>query len=179
MIEEVFIVDVLKSVTDAMRVAIPGIDPVTYFQINFEPGMNSQIIESLKNYDGTSLDSLKYPLIAAVMPISEDSGSGFLEVTFPRIVIAYLTKTATNTEPVLDKYLSTGVFKTILRPCLREFINQLAWSKYTNIGDPDMYEYTSRDLPSQQKIGEGVNDFVDIVEILNLKATIFSQIKSC
>lgn len=179
MIEEVFIVDVLKSVTGAMKVAVPGSAPVTYFVINFEPGFNTQIINSLRNMDTNSLGNLKYPLLAAVMPIPERNGSGFLEVTFPRIVIAYLTKTSTNSEPVLDKYDSDGVFKKILQPCLREFITRLALSTYTNIGDPGAYEYTSRHLPSQQPLGEGLTDFVDIIEILNLKATIFPQLLTC
>lgn len=179
MIEEVFIVDVISSVVSAMQVAVPGSSPVSYFSINFSPGMNTQILDSLKNMDGSSLGNLKYPLVGVVMPIPEKSGSGFQEVTFSRIVIAYLTKTGTNSEYVKDKYSSDGVFKTILRPCLREFITKLAWSKYTSMGDPGAYEYTSREFPCQQPIGSGLEDFVDTIEILNLKATIFSQIKTC
>lgn len=177
--EVVVVVDVIKSVTDAMQVAIPDTDPVEYFIINYEPGRHSQIIDALKNKDGTSLDQLKYPLIAVVMPIPEKNGSGFLEVTFPRTVIAYLTKTNTNTELVLKKYESSGVFKTILIPCLNEFIRRLAWSTFTNMGDPGAYEYTVRHSPSQQPIGEGLSDFVDIIEILNLKATIFPKLLTC
>lgn len=176
---EVFIIDVLKSVIQGMQVAIPGSNPVSNFIVNFEPGRSTQIIESLKNLDMASLSSLKYPMIAAVLPISERNGSGFLEVTFPRIVIAHLTKTGTGTETVLDKYDSEGVFKTILRPILREFIRRLAWSTFTNMGDPDAYEFEYREQPCQQTIGTGLSDYVDIIEVLNLKATIFSQIKSC
>lgn len=178
-VEEVFITDVLKSVIGAMKVPVSNSSPIVNYTINFQPGRSTQIIDSLKNMGGTSLDGLKYPLIAVVMPIPEKNTSFFLEVTFPRIVIAYLTQTSTNSEPVLDKYSSDGVFKTILRPCMREFITQLAWSTFTNMGDPDMYEYTFQEYPSQQEIGKGLSDFVDIIEILNLKATIYSQIKSC
>jgi hypothetical protein len=182
MVQDVFIVDVLCSVVNAMQVPVfPTTKPTTYYKINFEPGSNTQIIDALNLKNGTALDKLKYPLIAAVMPISEStvSATNNLEVTFPRIVIAYLTKSATNSELVKDKYSSDGIFKTILQPCLREFIKQLAFSTYTDIGDPDMYEFTSRHLPSQQSIGQGLSDFVDIIEILNLKATIFPQIKTC
>ena len=163
----------------AMKVVIPDSDPVSYFDIHYEPGRSQQIIDSLKNMDGTSLDILKYPLIAVLMPISEKNSSSYPEVLFDRIVIAYLTKTSTNSEPVMTKYSSDGVFKTILRPCLREFIKNLAFSVYTNSGDPDSYEYTAREMPSQQPIGQGLSDYVDIIEILKLKATIFSQIKTC
>lgn len=182
MIEEVFIIgDVLPAVVGAMKVPKPGIVPIQYFTINYEPGRNSQIIDDLKSKDGTSYDSLKYPLVAVVMPVSEYtiSPAGIIEVTIPRIIIAYLTKTATNSEKVLDKYSPDGVFKTILRPCMREFIKQLAWSTYTDMGDPDMYEYTFKDQPCQQPIGQGLSDFVDVIEILNLKIPFFSQIKTC
>lgn len=176
MIEEVFIVDVLKSVVSAMQVANPtgGL-----FTINYEPGRNDQILDHLKSLDKASLSQYKYPLIAAVMPIQEQYGSGFTEVTVPKIVIAYLTKDEKGVEFVLDKYVSNGIFKTILRPCKNELINRIAWSTYTNMGDPDAYEYTYREIQSQSVIGEGLNDFVDIIEILNLKITIFSQIKTC
>lgn len=179
MIEEIFVVDILQSVTQAMRVRVPDVTPITYFNIVYQPGRNTQIIEALKLLDCGEINNLKYPLIAVVMPISEKNGSGFTEVTFPRIVIANLTKTNTGSEFVIDKYSSDGVFKTILRPCLREFINRFAWSIYTNMGDPDAYDYTVKESPCQQPIGEGLTDFVDIIEILNLKATIFSQIKTC
>lgn len=179
MTEEVFIPEVIQSVVDAMKVAIYNSSEKQFLSINYEPGRNQQIIDSLNNKNGTQLDALKYPLIAMVMPIPERLGSGFLEVTFPRIVIAHLTKTGTNSENVLSKYDSQGVLKTILRPCLREFLNQLAWSKYTNMGDPDAYEGTVRENLSQQPIGEGLSDYVDIIEILNLKAIIFPQIKTC
>lgn len=179
--EEVFIVDVLSLVTAAMQVeVVPNTIPATYRTINFNPGNNRQILDNLASLDAYSLSNLKYPLCAVVMPFQEKSGSGFLEVIFPRIVFANLTKTNTGTEKVLDKYDSLGVFKTILRPCLRQFIQKLAWSSFTSQGDPDAYEYTSREIPGQQTIGENLlNDYVDILEILNLKVIFYSQIKSC
>lgn len=178
--EEVYIPEVLEKAVLAMKVPIyPATIPVTFFSINYIPGTQTQIIDALENMDGTTLDGLKYPLIAVEMPISEKNGSGFLEVTFPRIIIAYLTKTSTGDEPVMDKYSSDGVFKNILRPCKNELIRRIAWSTYTNMGDPDMYEFISRDLPCRQTLGKGLNDFVDIIEILNLKAIIFPQIKTC
>lgn len=176
--EEVFILDVLGEAVSKMVVQ-DHTDISKTLKINYSPGSNSKIIESLRVMDGTSLSGFKYPLIAAVMPISEKMGSGYIDVTFPKIVIAHITKTNTLSEPVLDKYTSNGVFKTILRPCKNELIKQIAWSTFTNTGDPDAYEYTSRDLPCQQPIGDGLTDFVDIIEILNLKAIIFPQIKTC
>ena len=179
MITEVFIPEVLKSVVDDMVVPIIGSAPAADWTINFDAGRNKQILTALASKDGSSLAKLKYQLIAAVMPIPQKMGSGFAEVIFPRIVIAHLTKTGTNTEYVMDKYNSGSVIKDILRPCYIEFMTRFAWSTYTNMGDPAAYEHTYYENPSQQPIGEGLNDFVDIVEILNLKAIIFPQIKTC
>lgn len=179
MITEVFIPDIIQSVVGAMQVPVVGEDPIVYHTVRYEPGRDKQILEALGNLDSASLSNLKYPLIAVLMPISESVGSGFSEVNFPRIVIAHLTKSGDGNERVMDKYDSQGIFKTILRPCLREFFKRLAWSVYTNMGDPDAYECTIREQPSEQPIGEGLLDYVDIIEILNLKSTIFSQIKTC
>lgn len=177
---EVYVIDVLQSVISAMQVADPA-NIGQFLSINFQPGRNTQILDSLRRMDLDSLGGEKYPLIAVQMPISEStiSPTNNVEITFPRIVIAYLTKTSTGSEYVIERYDSDGVFKTILRPCLREFIIRLAQSLFTNMGDPDMYDFVSRDSPSQQPIGEGLNDFVDTIEILNLKVTIFSTIKTC
>lgn len=175
----VVIIDVLKDAIAAMQVAKPEITPVVYFTINFEPGLSVQILDSLKDKDGTSYSSLKYPLIAVLMPFSEKNNSGFLDVTFPRIIIANLTKTQTRTEKVIDKYSSDGVFKTILIPCLTEFKKRLAWSTSVNLGDPDMIDCTVRHYPAVQKIGDGLTDFVDMIEILNLNLQFYSSIKTC
>ncbi len=179
MVTEVFIPEVLKAIVTAMVVPVVGSAPAANWTVQFDAGRNKQILHALAMKDGTSLGELKYPLVAAVMPIPQKMGSGFAEVTFPRIVIAHLTKTGTNLEYVMDKYNSGSVIKDILRPCYIEFMNRLAWSTYTNMGDPAAYEHTYFENPSQQPIGEGLTDFVDIVEILNLKAIIFPQIKTC
>lgn len=178
--QEVYILDALQLVVDKIRVPkFPATDPVTYFTINFQPGLQSQVLEALISFEDSSYDKLKYPLIAALMPISENNGSGFLEVSFPRIVIAYLTKTGEDSELVKDKYNSQGVYKNILRPTLKEFIKYLAWSTFTSMGDPDAYEYTANFLPCKQPIGKGLNDFVDVIEVTNLKVTFFPTIKFC
>lgn len=178
--QDVFIADVLSSVVSSMQVPIlPLQNPITYYTVNLEIGRNNDIIDSLLSYDNNQRSDLKYPLIAVLMPIPEKNSSGFLEVNFQRIVFANLTKTNTGSEKIFDKYSSDGVFKTILRPCFKEFIKQLAFSVYTGIGDPDMYDYTYKEIPSKASISEQIpNDFVDIVEILDLKV-ILNNLKQC
>lgn len=179
--EDVIIFEVLQTdVVDKMQVPVyPANDPITYFAINFQTGLQSQILESLISLEDSTYEKFKYPLIAALMPISEVMGSGFLEVTFPRIVIAFLTKTGDDAELVKDKYNAQSVYKNILRPILKEFIKRLAWSTFTSMGDPDAYEYSASFLPCKQPIGKGLNDFVEVIEVTNLKAIFFPTIKSC
>lgn len=179
MTQEVFVIDVIQSVVDSMRVQIYGKPVPTFHKINFNPGRSEQIIKALENMDGTVLQGEKYPLVAVEMPFDQDYGSGFDQVTFKRIVIADITKTGEREEPVIQKYELGGKFKTVLMPCVREFIKRLAWSTSTGMGDPDAYLFTLRELPGQVLTGKGTNDFVDIIEIINLNAIIFSQIKTC
>lgn len=176
---EVYVMDVLSSVFAAMQVQIYGKPVGTFYKINFNPGRSDQIIASLLSYDGTSLGGEKYPLAAVAMPYNEDHGNGFLELTFPKIVFATLVQTGTVDEPVFDKYGLTGNFPTVLRPCVTEFIKRLAWSTFTNMGDPDMYPFTLREVPGQPIKKDNAIDIVDYLEVLNLKATIFPQIKTC
>lgn len=178
--QPVYIVDVLRLVGSVMKVPkFPVAIPTENFVINVDFGSPYQILEQLISKENSSFDKFKYPLLAFVMPIPEKNESGFIEVSFPRIVFAYLTKTGTNTELVLDKYSSDGVIKNILYPMVKEFIRNLAFSTFTLMGDPDMYAYTATVYASQQPIGKGLNDFVDIIELTNLKATFFSTIKFC
>lgn len=171
------IVDIIKDVVSSMKVPVFGSSPVVYHSINFEPGNAEQILSSLRRKDGTTYSSFKYPLIATVMPISERNDGGLYDVTFQRIIFAYYTKNS-NDDSVIKKYDSDNIYKTILYPMFYEFIKRLANSTRTLIGDPDMYEYIKRDIPSQQ-ISDIVTDFVDIIEVQNLKAKIFSKIKTC
>lgn len=176
---DIYAIDVLQSVFSAMKVQIYGKAVGQFHFINFNPGRSDQIIKALLDKDGTTLAGEKYPLAAVVMPFDEVNGDGFSEVTFPKIVFAYLTENGGVDEPVLDKYSLTGTFKTVLLPCVTEFIKRLAWSTFTNMGDPSMYPFTLREVPGQPVRKENMAEVVDVVEVLNLKATIFSQIKTC
>ena len=174
-----YLVDIVADVVSAMKVQNPLLSLGTFLPINFEPGRSIQILQALAEKDSsTTLKDLKYPLVAMVMPVPETLGSGFIKVKIPRIVFAYLTKTGTDSENVLDKYDSDGVFKKYLYPCYYEFLRRLAWSIHTNMGDPEAYVHTKIDNPSQQPIGEGLNDYVDILEIQNLEI-IFNYTKIC
>lgn len=174
-----YIIDILGDIISKIKVTKPLISPVEYFSINFQPGNSSQIINSLMQLDGTSLNGLKYPLIALKMPFSVSKNFNIQEVTFSKIIIANITKTGTNNENVLDKYSSDSVFKNIIHHIKDELIVQIAQSKYTAIGDPDMYDFTWKEFPFSGEIAEGVSDYVDFIEISNLKVQFYSSLKQC
>jgi len=170
--EDVILVNIIKDVVDSM--SVEGIDKVYY-----QPGRNSDIIKSLNDLDNSiTMKGLKYPLIAMVLPIREKRGSGFYaSIVIPRIVIATLSS-AENTERILEKYEEFGSFKKILYPCYYEFLKRLAWSRFTIVNDPDYIVHTKMDSPGQQPIGQGLSDYVDIIEILNLEINL-NQPKNC
>lgn len=175
MIQDQILVDIMQTVVDAMRV--PNITGGGYMTMNYEPGRSIQIIKSLNENDNSiTYKGLKYPLIAMILPVREKMGTGLGSVVrIDRLVIATLT---TGTDAIKRRYESDGTFKTVLYPCYREFLKQLAYSKYTLMGDPEAIPHTKMDNPGTQPVGQGSNDFIDSIELLNLEFTL-NKIKTC
>lgn len=175
--QPVYLVDVIKSITDAMTVPITGSDPAANYTINFEPGRSYQIIKSLNDLDySITMKGEKYPLVAMIMPVTERRGTGFYATAvISRIVIATITN---STDDIFTRYQSGGTFKEILYPCYYEFLRRLAWSPYIIGSDPDMFVHTKIDNPGEQPVGNPSTDFIDSIELFNLEL-IFNQIKTC
>ena len=172
------LVEVIKDVVSNMRVPIVGTSPMEYHNINYQPGLTNQIVEALlANDNSISLKELKYPLIAVVLPVKEKRGGpNYSEAKLPRVVFANLTETNTESEKVLDKYSSTGVFKTILIPMYREFFIQLAKHPLTNIGEWESIKHYYSEWPFQLPVSQGVTDYVDSIEVLDLEINLNKQI---
>jgi len=169
MIEGQVLYDVFKNAVAKMKV--PG-----YASVNFEGGRSYNIVKSLIEKDNVQvLQSLKYPLVAVLMPVSESIGTGFQVVRVNRIVIAHLTNPDIGVD---QRYSSTEIFKTVLYPCYVELLRQLAFSTATSIGDPWAIPHSKFDNPSRQPVGQGLQDYVDTIEIGNLEL-ILHQIKTC
>lgn len=152
------------------KMAVPG------YTVNFEAGRSYEIIKSLIEKDNAPLlQSLKYPLVALLMPTMESNGTGYQIVRVNRIVIAHLTNQDIG---VGQRYEADEVFKSVLYPCYFELLNRLAWSTSTNQGDPWAILHTKFDNPSRQPIGQGLQDYVDTIEITNMEL-ILPQIKTC
>lgn len=148
--------------------------------VNYQPGLTHQIISRLYAMDNSlSFYNDKYPMIAVVLPITEERGNGFQSVVkIPRIVIANITKTNTNSEYVLDKYSTDGIFETILYPCYREFLKKVARNKYTSISEPSMIKHKYFEMPYQLPITQGISDFIDCIELRDLELTL-NNVKIC
>lgn len=167
--QDVILVEILQDISS--KIVIPGIS-----SIYFDLGLPSKIIQNLIEKDGSVNYKDKYPLIAVQLPARERRGSAFYAaVRIPRIVIATLSEPYQDT---LKRYQSGGTFKSVLYPIYYEFLNQLALSPNIIGSDPDMFKHDKVDNPGEQPLAEGINDFVDMIEILNLEL-ILNQIKTC
>lgn len=161
------VVNILQDVCNSIVLVVDN----ETLSVNYQPGRNSQIIQSLTNYDHSDLyKSLKYPLLAAVLPFKEKrGGSVFSEVTIDRIVLATLTETNTASEDVLQKYSDTGRFSKILIPFYNEFLKRLALHPNVINSDPGNFPHEYFENPAEIPISRETNDFVDSIEIRNLK----------
>ena len=171
---DVVIVDIIAEVVsnmkvyDANKVLIP---------LYYECGRAIQILKPLIDKDNSiTLKDTKYPLIAMFMPIKETRNErGYYSVAkIDRIVLATIT---TSTDDVRTRYLDGGTFKSILYPIYTEFLLRLAQHPNVIRNDSDAFTHVKMDNPGTQPIGEGMTDYVDSIEILNLEFTL-TQIKT-
>lgn len=177
-IEDVLVPTILETVIGAMKVQKPGASAGTFLTMNYAPGNNNQILKALSELDGSiTLDGLKYPLVAVKMPIFEKRGRMFYaEITIPRIVFATLVKV--DEGDVLPRFKAGGTFKEILYPMYKEFLKRLAMSPNVNCSDPDAFEHIKSDWAGDQPTGKGTNDYIDFIEISDLKLNLI-QIQKC
>lgn len=170
----VILVDIMKEVSESML--LPN-----GLTINYQPGRSSQILKGLADLDNSiTLKGEKYPLLAMILPVPEKRGISaiyYAKVVIPRIVFAQIVSWD-GTEGVFDRYASTAPLKTILYPCYYEFLRRVAWHNNISGSDPNMFEHTKIDNPGTQPVGQGTNDYIDSIEILNLELTLL-QSKTC
>lgn len=149
--------------------------------INFQAGSSDQIVKGLISYDN-SIDNKgdKYPLIAMVLPVTETRGKQavyYADVFIQRIIFAQIVS-FDGTEFVDERYSLTGSFKRVLYPCYYEFLTRLAYDLQIVGSDPEMFEHEKIDYPGVKAISENSTDYIDSMEIRNLKFKL-SQIKTC
>lgn len=165
----VYVVDIIGEVITSIAA------DVSPLLINYRYGRQIQILESLQRLnDSITLQDTKYPLVALFQDFPERRGDGFYAtVTIPKIVIACLTN---STDPPEARYNVT--FKPILYPIYYAFLNGLAKHKNIVCNNPELLVHTKWDRPGVQPEGQGLNDYIDAIEIQNLILNI-TQTKTC
>lgn len=172
--QDVVLVKIIQEVITSMT------SPVSN-PINYEPGRSIQILDSLQDNDNSiSYKGFKYPLIAMLLPVREvRSLAGYYATArIDRIVFATHTDSFDGVEYVLDKYGVNGTFTKVLYPMYYEFLRCLALHPEIIGMEPNSFPHTKIDNPCPQPIGNGLSDYVDIIEILGLEL-ILNQIKTC
>lgn len=158
-----YVVNILKDVVDSMTITA-----------NYQPGRVQQILDALIALGYSPISKTdKYPLIAVSTPIFESRGDGFYsEVHIPRIAIATITREEYS---VIKRFEPGGTYDAILYPLYFEFLKRLARNKFVVGKDPDMLSHKKADNPGNQPLAKDLNDYVDIIEIIDLKFLIVQQ----
>jgi hypothetical protein len=157
----VIVVRELEKVVKATSLALYGDETA----INFISGDGNMIIAMLKDID----KDVRYPCILVVQPFAEYLGTGMLKTTLDRVIIVTITN---SNNPILVRYNET--FEPVLYPIYEEFIKQLIRS--VNELSPD---YTKHDVPgSQPSIGD-FKDYLDVIELNDLKISFNTGSRSC
>lgn len=156
---------------------LPGIG-IQNLVINFDAGRDMDILNqlSLKDESFSNLFNLKYPLIAVRLPILHKVGTGYETIRIPRIVIAMLA--TREHSAVMPRFSEQEVFRNVLQPIYKQFLKYIAASKWTALLDPNYIPHSYFYSPGVQPIGSGLNDYVDIIEILNMELLI-NNIQNC
>ncbi len=177
MLKPVYIVDeignVVTKVSTALLASLQLVDPnITGVQYYF--GHYKEILETLQQKDGTSLEFSKYPAVCLFMDFPETTGKapGIAAEVKLQMIIAYAT------DPNLkaaERY--TKSFKPVLYPIYNSFIDELMRSGRIMAPSKELISHTKIDrLYWGRKglfgnTGNVFNDYLDAIEIkdLNLK----------
>ena len=171
------IIGEVVAATSAARVAAGG------SAVHYEHGPWAEIeatLQSMTNSaglfmpDGVTPVPKKYPLICLIQDFPEDiGGTDYYGIaTLPIILIATITDNKFKSAKRL-----TETFKPILLPIYEEFLYQLTASRHINAGSVKQLPHRkwNRMFWGKQKAGTALNDFVDAIEINNLKLTLFQK----
>jgi hypothetical protein len=172
-LHDVVLVNILQDAVNT--IAVPGIS-----KVHFDAGRQGQILERLSELDNSpNYKGFKYPLIAAVLPVRERRGLPYYATAvIDRIVIATHSKGFDGSERVMSRYQESGTYLNILYPVYYAFLRSLAMNPNIIGMEPNSFIHTKMDNPGHQPIGQGLSDFVDTIEILNLELTL-NQTKTC
>lgn len=154
----VIVVDIMQQVCNKI--------PVNFMHDSPE-AIESELIEMTKAqaYDSTIK---KYPVIILFHDFPEDYGGDYGSVIIPKMIIATITDNKFKAE---KRYNET--FRTILYPLYQSFLFNMAKHPNVVLNDPDNLTHRKWDRLywGTKPAGTGLNDYVDAIEIQNLKLT--------
>ncbi len=174
--QQVIIVDVFAAIVAKVQAKyrlLKGDDDltVTYMYGPVEE-IEANLIEiaksvGLEGYEGPK----KYPLIAIFQDFGENINTGgyYKEVTLPVVLIA----TASAKDWKADKRYTEN-FKPTLYPLYELFLQEMGKSTQIIGNEPTKFGHTKYDrlYYGKRKLGASVSDYVDAIELQNLKFTV-------
>jgi hypothetical protein len=164
------IVDIFESVVEKVTAAYGSNVRYMYGPVE-EIEANLVNLTRAKGLPNSNVED-KYPLIALFQDFPEKRGDAngyYADVTIPIILIATLTD---NKYKAPERYEHS--FKPILYPIYKLFLQEMAKSGKIIGNDPDSFDHTKFDrlYYGRKTVGTALNDYVDAIEINNLRITV-------
>lgn len=164
------IVDIFESIVEKVSLAY-GSNVRYMYGPELEIEANLIDLTKAKGLPNSNVAN-KYPLIALIQDFPEKRGDAngyYADVTLPKILIATLTN---NTYKAPQRYELN--FKPILYPIYKLFLQEMARSGKIIGNDPDSFDHTKFDrlYYGTRTAGSALNDYVDAIEINNLRITV-------
>lgn len=147
--------------------------------IDYQYGHVKELVATLFQYDKSQqLKYTKYPLVYLVMDFPEDRGNqpGFYATVTLEIVIAHQTDATYKASERMQ-----NVFKPVLYPIYYSLLDAIAAHPMINENNADIIKHRKIDRVywGRESIGgtDGnvLNDYVDAIDITNLKLTILDN----
>lgn len=169
--QSVIVVDEFREIVNSLPLfSVNGASIPVSFMHGHPEEIEANLIEitQLQGYNGM----VKYPLIALFQDFPEemgDAGGYYGRVTIPKIIIATITD---NTYKSEQRYNAT--FKPVLYPIYYAFMDKIAKHRGFIVADVASIRHTKIDrlYYGTQYAGQGLNDYVDAIEISNLQLTL-------
>lgn len=175
--QQVVIVDIFADIVAKVQTAYRLLKADNTLTVTYMHGPVEEIEANLVEIAGAQglpgyTGPKKYPLIAVFQDFPEvhnPAGGYYADVNLPIVIIGNLTS---NTYKADKRY--TENFKPILYPLYELFLQEMAKQPSIVGKDPDLFGHTKYDrlYYGKRKLGTGVSDYLDVIEIQNLKFTV-------
>jgi hypothetical protein len=167
-----YVVDLIGAVVDLVEVELVK-------TIHYIYGHPLEITESLQQMTATpSVSVTKFPMIALLTDFPERKG---IEGVYSDVTLNLIIATLTDRHYKAHQRYVTS-FKPTLYPIYNEFITQLYKCSYFELVAPERVDHTKYDrlylgrMGLYGKNGNLFNDYIDAIEIENLKLKVKQQI---